>query len=341
MRDRVVYAGSTWSRDAVLRRRPSRRTATTSVTVPHPYDGRAVGRTTLATPDQVEAAVAAAAAVAAEAAALPAHARAAALDHVSRRLAERAEEIAALITAENGKPLKWARAEVGPGGVHVPLGRRGGPPLLRRVAAARHRPRRDRPDRPGPAGAARAGAGHRAVQLPAQPGRAQGRPGASRSARRSSSSRRRRRRCPRCCSARSWPRPTCRPACSRSCRCPTTAPPTWSPTRGCRWSRSPAPARSARRSATPVPRQARHAGAGRQRRGGGLRGLAPTRTSTGPRTRIATFANYQAGQCCIAVQRVYRARPRATTTSCPGWSRRCEALRDRRPGRPSRPTSAR
>ncbi|MFI7659577.1 aldehyde dehydrogenase family protein [Micromonospora parva] len=83
------------------------------LTVHHPYDGRAVGRTTFATPDQVAAAVAAAAGVAAHAAALPAHARAAALDHVSRRLAERAAEIAALITAENGKPLKWARAEVG------------------------------------------------------------------------------------------------------------------------------------------------------------------------------------------------------------------------------------
>ncbi|MET8230176.1 aldehyde dehydrogenase family protein [Micromonospora sp. NPDC005298] len=85
----------------------------TELTVHHPYDGRQVGRTTFATPDQVEAAVAAAAGVAAQAAALPAHARAAALDHVSRRLAERADEVAALITAENGKPVKWARAEVG------------------------------------------------------------------------------------------------------------------------------------------------------------------------------------------------------------------------------------
>lgn len=83
------------------------------LTVTHPYDGRTVGRTTLATPEQVEAAVAAAADVAAAAAALPAHARAAALDHVSRRLAERADEVAALITAENGKPIKWAKAEVG------------------------------------------------------------------------------------------------------------------------------------------------------------------------------------------------------------------------------------
>jgi acyl-CoA reductase-like NAD-dependent aldehyde dehydrogenase len=81
------------------------------VTVTHPYDGRVVGRTTWAKPDQVEAAVAAAAKVADEAAALPAHVRAAALDHVSRRLAERRDEIAQLITAENGKPLKWARTE--------------------------------------------------------------------------------------------------------------------------------------------------------------------------------------------------------------------------------------
>lgn len=83
------------------------------VTIRNPYDGREVGRTSNASPDQVERAVAAADEVAAEAAALPAHARAAALDHVSRRLAERAEEIVHLITSENGKPLKWARAEVG------------------------------------------------------------------------------------------------------------------------------------------------------------------------------------------------------------------------------------
>ncbi|MCU1617132.1 MAG: Aldehyde Dehydrogenase [Frankiales bacterium] len=77
-----------------------------------PHDGRSAGRTTLATAEQVEAAVAAAAAVREEFAATPAHVRAGALDHVSRRLAERAEEVARLITAESGKPLKWARAEV-------------------------------------------------------------------------------------------------------------------------------------------------------------------------------------------------------------------------------------
>lgn len=77
-----------------------------------PVDGREVGRTVFATEDQVERAVAAAAAVAPVAAALPAHVRAAALDHVSRRLTERADEMARLITAENGKPIKWARGEV-------------------------------------------------------------------------------------------------------------------------------------------------------------------------------------------------------------------------------------
>ncbi|GAA1807690.1 aldehyde dehydrogenase family protein [Luedemannella flava] len=88
-------------------------TGSDELTVTHPYDGRVVGTTSWATPEQVAAAVAAAAAVADEAAALPAFARAAALDHVSRRLAGRADEVARLITAENGKPLKWARAEVG------------------------------------------------------------------------------------------------------------------------------------------------------------------------------------------------------------------------------------
>jgi acyl-CoA reductase-like NAD-dependent aldehyde dehydrogenase len=83
------------------------------VEVTHPFDGRAVGSVSQATDADVERAVAAAHAGQDAFAALPAHARAAALDHVSRRLAERAEEIARLITGENGKPIKWARAEVG------------------------------------------------------------------------------------------------------------------------------------------------------------------------------------------------------------------------------------
>ncbi|GAB3160069.1 aldehyde dehydrogenase family protein [Microbispora hainanensis] len=65
------------------------------------------------TPQQVEQAVAAADAVRKQAAALPIHVRAEALAHVARRLTERAEEIARLISAENGKPIFWARGEVG------------------------------------------------------------------------------------------------------------------------------------------------------------------------------------------------------------------------------------
>ncbi|MFM9609439.1 aldehyde dehydrogenase [Streptomyces sp. V2] len=81
--------------------------------VTSPWDGRLVGKVSVPTDAQVEEAVAAAYAVQGEFAATPAHVRAAALDHVSKRLAERAEEIAQLISAENGKPLKWARGEVG------------------------------------------------------------------------------------------------------------------------------------------------------------------------------------------------------------------------------------
>ncbi|MCC8249470.1 aldehyde dehydrogenase family protein [Saccharothrix luteola] len=77
-----------------------------------PHDGALAGVTSNATAGDVERAVASAHAVADEFAALPAHARAAALDHVSRRLAERADEVAALITAESGKPVKWSRIEV-------------------------------------------------------------------------------------------------------------------------------------------------------------------------------------------------------------------------------------
>ncbi len=81
--------------------------------VSSPWDGRLVGRVSVPTDAQVEEAVAAAYAVRDEFAATPAHVRAAALDHVSKRLVERTEEIARLISAENGKPLKWARGEVG------------------------------------------------------------------------------------------------------------------------------------------------------------------------------------------------------------------------------------
>ena len=88
-------------------------TGETSFEVRHPYDGSLVAAVSVPTSAQVEQAVAAAHAAAKAVGALPAHVRAAALDHVSSRLAERIDEVAELITAENGKPLKWARAEAG------------------------------------------------------------------------------------------------------------------------------------------------------------------------------------------------------------------------------------
>ncbi|WP_308283962.1 aldehyde dehydrogenase family protein [Streptomyces buecherae] len=81
--------------------------------VTSPWDNRLVGTVSIPTEAQVEEAVAASVAVQAEFAATPAHVRAAALDHVTKRLTERTEEIAQLISAENGKPMKWARGEVG------------------------------------------------------------------------------------------------------------------------------------------------------------------------------------------------------------------------------------
>ena len=84
-----------------------------SFSVTNPYTGEVIAEVSIPTDAQVEEAVAAAHAAVPVTTALPASARAAALDHVARRLGERAEEIAALITAENGKPIKWAKAEVG------------------------------------------------------------------------------------------------------------------------------------------------------------------------------------------------------------------------------------
>lgn len=77
-----------------------------------PYDGEVAAVVGVPTPDQVEKAVAAAHAVRREASQLPAHTRADALATVSARLMERGEELARLITAESGKPLKWSRVEV-------------------------------------------------------------------------------------------------------------------------------------------------------------------------------------------------------------------------------------
>ncbi|MFG1996200.1 aldehyde dehydrogenase family protein [Actinoplanes sp. NPDC048988] len=79
------------------------------LTVRNPSSGSVVGSTSYASESQVEEAVAAASRVPLD---LTAADRAAALDEISRQLSARAAEIAALITAENGKPAKWASGEV-------------------------------------------------------------------------------------------------------------------------------------------------------------------------------------------------------------------------------------
>jgi len=90
----------------------ARVTGSRSESIFSPYDGTHVGDVSLADPDHVQQAVAAAQKAQRPLVRLPAYRRADALDHVAVRLWERQEEIAAVIVAEGGKPLRWARAEV-------------------------------------------------------------------------------------------------------------------------------------------------------------------------------------------------------------------------------------
>jgi acyl-CoA reductase-like NAD-dependent aldehyde dehydrogenase len=98
-------------RPAWIAGRPA--TSEVTVEVTNPFDGSVVGAHAVPTAEQVEQAVAAAWAVRQQFAASSVALRAEALMHVSRRITERLEEITELITAENGKPLLWARAEAG------------------------------------------------------------------------------------------------------------------------------------------------------------------------------------------------------------------------------------
>ncbi|CAM3227855.1 aldehyde dehydrogenase family protein [Stackebrandtia soli] len=88
-------------------------TGTTPIEVRHPYDGEVVGTYSHATPDQRERAIAAARDAAEHFAAAPAQVRADACRAASDAIAADAERIASVITAESGKPVQWARAEVG------------------------------------------------------------------------------------------------------------------------------------------------------------------------------------------------------------------------------------
>jgi acyl-CoA reductase-like NAD-dependent aldehyde dehydrogenase len=88
------------------------RTGEDSFEVTSPYDGAVVARVGKPTSEDAERAVSAAAhTFEKESRNLPVHARAGALAHISRRLEERAPEVAETIAREGGKPLKWATVE--------------------------------------------------------------------------------------------------------------------------------------------------------------------------------------------------------------------------------------
>ncbi|HET9671669.1 MAG TPA: aldehyde dehydrogenase family protein, partial [Actinomycetota bacterium] len=76
-----------------------------------PYDDGVVAEIGVPTDVDVEEAAATAASTFEESKRLPVHARADALDHISRRLGETIDENAELIAKEGGKPLKWAKVE--------------------------------------------------------------------------------------------------------------------------------------------------------------------------------------------------------------------------------------
>ena len=87
------------------------RTSSDSFEVKSPFDGAVVALVGTPTATDIDDAAQAAADVFDETRKLPLHARADALTHISTRLKERGDEIAELIAREGGKPLKWAKVE--------------------------------------------------------------------------------------------------------------------------------------------------------------------------------------------------------------------------------------
>ncbi|GIU98327.1 MAG: aldehyde dehydrogenase [Actinomycetota bacterium] len=87
------------------------RTGEGSFEVRSPYDDSVVAEVGTPTEADVEEAARVAAGTFEESRRLPVHARAEALAHISRRLAETVDENAELIAREGGKPIKWARVE--------------------------------------------------------------------------------------------------------------------------------------------------------------------------------------------------------------------------------------
>jgi acyl-CoA reductase-like NAD-dependent aldehyde dehydrogenase len=89
-----------------------RRTGDDSFDVTSPFDGQVVARVGSPSDAEVEEAVSKAAGTFEdESRNLPVHVRAEALMHISRRLQERADQVAETIAREGGKPLKWSKVE--------------------------------------------------------------------------------------------------------------------------------------------------------------------------------------------------------------------------------------
>lgn len=91
------------------------RTGGDAFDVTNPYDGRVVGQAHYLTEAETEEAIATTAAALPASRALSAAARAAALDAIYHGIEARADEFAELISAENGKPIMWAKGEVARG----------------------------------------------------------------------------------------------------------------------------------------------------------------------------------------------------------------------------------
>ena len=98
MRDQQLYLDGRWV-DGQSR-----------LPVRSPYDDTGLGAYAVATPAQVTAAISAAHRAFGDG--LPAHRRAAVLDDAAAIVARRREEIARTLSAEAGKPITAARAEV-------------------------------------------------------------------------------------------------------------------------------------------------------------------------------------------------------------------------------------
>jgi acyl-CoA reductase-like NAD-dependent aldehyde dehydrogenase len=86
-----------------------------TMTIRSPYTHESVADVGIPAAADVESAVAMAAAAFRPLSSLPAHARAAALSHVGERLAHERDAMAEVITAESGKPVRWARVEMARG----------------------------------------------------------------------------------------------------------------------------------------------------------------------------------------------------------------------------------